>query len=101
VQGLTLLLQELVRIRRCLQSVAQVRDPHESDGVLNVGFAAYLKSSPPGVRHPTVLFSLTFLQERIANRARKRDINRSVSVDMSNLSLPESEFSAPEPMRVN
>ena len=101
MQGLTLLFQELVRIRSCLHSIAQVRDPHESYGMADVSFAVNLKSSPPRVRDPTVLFGLTFLQQRVANCSRKRDVNGSVSVQMPDLRLPESEFFASEPMRVN
>ena len=62
MQGFTLLLQKLLRIGSRLQGVAQVRDPHKSDGMLEFGLAANLKSSPPGVRDPTVLFGLAFLQ---------------------------------------
>jgi hypothetical protein len=101
VQGLTLLFQEVVRIRNCLQSIAQVRDPHEIYGMADVGFAANLKSSPPGVRDPTVLFGLTFLQQRVANWSRKWDINGSVFVHVSDLCSPESKFTAAEPMRVD
>jgi hypothetical protein len=45
-----------------------------------VGFAANLKSSPPGVRHPAVLFGLTFFQQRVADCTREWDIDRSVSM---------------------
>jgi hypothetical protein len=101
VQGLTLLFQKLVRIESFLQSVAQVREPHQSRGMADVSFAANLKSSPAGVRDPTVLFGLAFLQQRVADRSRKWDIDGSVFVRVSDLCFPESKFSAPEPMRVN
>jgi len=63
--------------------------------------AANLKSSPARVRNPAVFFSLTLLQQRVAEGTRKWDINRSVCVHMSDLCFPESEFFASEPMRVN
>ena len=101
MQGLTLPFEELVGIRSSFQSIAQVRDSHKSDGMRDVSFASNSKSSPPGVRYPTVLFGLTFLQQRVVNSSRKRDIDASVSVHMSDLGFPESEFSASEAMRVN
>jgi len=67
----------------------------------NVSIAANLKSSPPRVRDPTVLFGLTFLQQRVANCPRKWDINGSVLVHMSDLRFPKSKFFASEPVRVN
>jgi hypothetical protein len=66
----------------------------------DVAFVADLKSSPARVRNPTVLFGLTLLQQRIADCTREWDINGSVSVYMSYFCFPESEFFAPEPMRV-
>ena len=101
-RDLTLLFQELVRIRFCLQCVAQVRDSHAVlMAWLDVSFVANLKSSPPRVRDPAVLFGLTFLQQCVANCSRKWDVNGSVCVHMSDLRFPKSEFFTPKPMRVS
>ncbi len=67
----------------------------------DVGFASNLKSGPSRVRNPTVLFSLTFRQQRIANSSRKWNVHGSVSVHMPDLRFPESKFLPSEPMRVN
>jgi hypothetical protein len=67
----------------------------------DVGFAANLKSSPSRVRDPTVLFSLTFHQQRVANSSRKWDVDGPVPVNMSDLRFPKSKFLASETMRVD
>ena len=67
----------------------------------DVSFAPNLKSSPPRVRDPTVLFGLTFLQQRVANCSRKWDIHGSVFVQVSDLRFPKSKFFTSKPMRVN
>lgn len=101
MQGLTLLFQELVRIRSCFQCIAQVRDSHQSYGVVNISFAANSERRPSRVRDPAVFFSLTFLKQSVANSSRKWDVDGSFSMHMSDLRFPKSKFFAPEPMRVN
>ena len=59
------------------------------------------KSGPPRVRNPTVLFGLPFLHQRVSKCSREWDIDCSVGVQMSDLCFPESEFLAPETVRVN
>jgi hypothetical protein len=67
----------------------------------DVSFVANLESSPPGIRNPAVLNSVTFFYQRVANRSRKWDINGAVSVHVPNFRFSESEFFAPESVRVD
>ena len=67
----------------------------------DVCFAPNIKSSPPRIRDPTVHFSLTFLQQRVANCSRKWDVHGSVFVYVSDLCSPKSKFFTSKPMRVN
>ena len=69
--------------------------------MFDVSFAANLKCSPARVRDPTVFFSLTFLHQCVADCAREWNIDGSVFVYVSDLSFPESEFFAAEPMWVD
>ena len=69
--------------------------------MFDVIFAPNPKCSPARVGDRAVFFSLTFLQQSVADCTRKWDIDCSVFVYMSDFSFPESEFFAAEPMRVD
>jgi hypothetical protein len=48
-----------------------------------------------------VRFSIAFVQERIPNRSRKRNVDHSADVDMPDFCRPEPEFPTSKTMRVN
>jgi hypothetical protein len=69
--------------------------------MLEVFFAADVKSDPARVGNPAVLLGKTFRQESIANWTRKRYINDAALVHVPDLRASETEFSAAKAVRVN
>jgi hypothetical protein len=69
--------------------------------MLEVFFAADVKSGPARVGNPAVLLGKTLGQERIANLSGKGNVNDPADMDVSNFRASEAEFSSAKAMRMN
>jgi hypothetical protein len=69
--------------------------------MLEVFFAADVKSGPARVGNPAVLLGKTLCQERIANLSGKGNVNDPADMDVSNFRASEAEFSSAKAMRMN
>ena len=69
--------------------------------MFDVTVAMDVEGSPAGVRNPTVLFGEMAPKQKIMKRARKRDVDVSPEVDMTDFRLTEAIFPRREPMRMH
>src|SRR5581483_51601 len=60
--------------------------------MLHVLFFTDVEGCPARIRDPTVLFCETFCQERVAPGARKRNVNNSTRMNVSNFCISDTEF---------
>jgi hypothetical protein len=66
--------------------------------MFDVTVAMDVEGSPAGVRNPTVLLGEMAPKQKIMKRARKRDVDISPEVDMTDFRLTEAIFTRREPM---
>jgi len=68
--------------------------------VFDIPVAMDAEVGPAGIRNPAVLFGKFVIDEEVTNRARKRNVDVSPEVYVTNLCLAETIFTSREPMRV-
>lgn len=62
---------------RRFESIAKVRQSHEPDGMFDTRVAVDVEGGPAGIRNPAVLLGEMALQQKVVNRARKRNVDVS------------------------
>jgi hypothetical protein len=79
---LALLFKHLDWIGCSLERIAQIRQPHEPKGVIEILCVANAEGDPAGIGNPVVFLCTSLTQKCIVDGARKRNIDDPARVDV-------------------
>ena len=92
MQLLALPFNEILRICGRLNGITQIRESHEPERVVQIVLTPNSEGGPAGIRYPMMLFRLPFIQQCVAQRAGKRNVDDPTGMYVSDFGGPKPEF---------